>query len=341
MTERLADHTTLGVGGPAAEFVTATSTPDLIAAVDACDAAGEPVLLLGGGSNLLVADEGFPGTVVHIATRGVDAAELPGGGIGVTVAAGENWDAFVARTVAAGWAGLECLAGIPGLTGATPVQNVGAYGADVSQTIARVQVYDRYHRVTMTLSKADCRFGYRDSVFKQDPDHYVVLAVVFRLGVGGESEPLRYAELAHRLGLEPGDRAPVAAVRAAVLDLRAGKGMVRDPADHDTWSAGSFFTNPILTAAEADALPPEAPRYRQPDGTVKTSAAWLISGAGFEKGHGTPPATLSTKHSLALTNRGGATAADILALAREIRSGVEAAFGITLRPEPNLVGCRL
>jgi UDP-N-acetylmuramate dehydrogenase len=341
LTERLADHTTFRVGGPARSFVTARTAADLVAAVTAADRAGEPVLLLGGGSNLLVADEGFPGTVVRIATRGVSVIERTADAVTVCVAAGESWDAFVARAVAQGWVGVECLAGVPGLVGATPVQNVGAYGSDVSQSLVGVEAYDRRGGATRVLTTSDCRFGYRDSVFKRDAGRYVVLSVRFSLGADGLSLPLRYAELAHRLEREPGDRVPVADVRDAVLALRRSKGMVLDDADHDTWSAGSFFTNPVLAAVDAAALPDAAPRFPQADGTVKTSAAWLISHAGFARGYGTPPATLSTKHSLALTNRGGATAADILALAREIRAGVREAFGITLEPEPNLIGCGL
>lgn len=341
MTENLSDYTTFRIGGPAGRFVAVTSSDELVSVVSQCDSEGEPVLLLGGGSNLLVADEGFEGTVVRIATGGEDIIEQPGGGIIATVAAGENWDNFVARTVDDGWGGVASLSGIPGQVGSTPIQNVGAYGAEVSESIFRVQVYDRRAHATVTLSGTDCRFGYRDSLFKHVPDRYVILAVVFRLGAGGRSVPVRYAELAKTLGVSVGDRAPVGELRAAVLDLRRSKGMVLDDADHDTWSAGSFFTNPFLTAEQSRALPDEAPRFPQDDGTVKTSAAWLISHAGFAKGYGTPPATLSTKHVLALTNRGGASAADVLGLAREVREGVRSAFGITLEAEPNLVRCRL
>ncbi|GAA5144474.1 UDP-N-acetylmuramate dehydrogenase [Nocardioides marinquilinus] len=350
---RLADLTTLRLGGPARRLVTATTEADLVAAVAGADAAGEPVLVLGGGSNLVVADEGFAGTVVRVATRGV-TADTDGtdddptcGGVLVTVAAGEDWDALVALAVERGWVGLEALAGIPGAVGATPIQNVGAYGQEVAQTIARVRVYDRHDRAVRTVAAADCGFGYRDSRFKRERhddagSRHVVLDVTFQLTRGELSAPVGYAELARTLGVEVGARAPLAQVRDAVLGLRRGKGMVLDPADHDTWSAGSFFTNPVLPAAD---LPAGAPAWPDPDSPggerVKTSAAWLIQHAGFERGHGSGPARLSTKHTLALTNRGGAGTADLLALAREVRDGVRDAFGVSLVPEPVLVGCSL
>lgn len=341
LTEVLAAHTTLRVGGPANRFEVATTSERLIEIVSECDHGGKPVLVLGGGSNLLVSDDGFPGTVVRVQTRGVEVFEGADGGVTVTVAAGEPWDDFVAHAVAKGWVGVEALSGIPGLAGATPIQNVGAYGQEVADTLARVQVYDRHDHDTYTLEAGACRFSYRNSLFKSVPGRYVVLAVTFAFGVGELSVPIRFGELSRRLGLEPDGRAPLADVRSAVLELRRGKGMVLDPDDHDTWSAGSFFTNPILEPDVAATLPEDAPRFPGPDGTVKTSAAWLIAHSGFSRGHGTPPATLSTKHTLALTNRGGATAADIVDLAREVRAGVEAEFGVTLVPEPVLVGLSL
>jgi UDP-N-acetylmuramate dehydrogenase len=343
----LADLTTLRVGGPARTLLHATTTDALIEAVSSCDAAGEPVLVLGGGSNLLVGDDGFDGTVVRVGTRGVDVdAADRCGGVSLRVAAGEPWDDLVALTVARGWAGVEALSGIPGSTGATPLQNVGAYGQDVAETVATVRTWDRQDRRVVTMANADLEFGYRTSRLKEERfrggPRYVVLEVTFQLVVADLSGPVRYAELARTLGVEPGGRAPTAAVREAVLGLRRGKGMVLDAADHDTWSAGSFFTNPVLGTAEAAALPEGAPRWPMPDGRVKTSAAWLIEHAGFARGHGLPgPASLSTKHTLALTNRGTARAADVLALAREVRDGVRAAFGVTLVPEPVLVGCVL
>ncbi len=347
MSERLADHTTLRLGGPARAFVVASTEAELVAAVAAADEAAEPLLVLGGGSNLVVADDGFAGTVVQVATRGV-AADHEGddptcGGVLATVAAGEDWDAFVALTVDRGWVGVEALSGIPGSVGATPVQNVGAYGQEVAQTVARVRVWDRRRRTVATVAGPDCGFGYRTSRFKTDRidpwgGRYVVLDVTFQLVVGRLGAPVTYAELARTLGVEPGQRAPLDDVRAAVLALRRGKGMVLDDADPDTWSAGSFFTNPVVPAAQ---VPAGAPAWPAGDGLVKTSAAWLIEHAGFARGHGDGRAALSTKHTLALTNRGDAATDDLLALAREVRDGVREAFGITLVNEPVLVGCEL
>jgi UDP-N-acetylmuramate dehydrogenase len=340
--ERLADHTTLRLGGPARSWVRATTEAGLVDAVRRADETGEPVLILAGGSNLVVADDGFPGTVVEVATSGIepdvtDDAPTCGGAV-VKVAAGESWDAFVATAVERGWVGVEALSGIPGSVGATPIQNVGAYGQEVSQTVASVRVWDRRLRGFRTFAAADCGFGYRTSRFKADPTRHVVVEVTFQLRQGALGTPVTYAELATALDVEPGARAPMGDVRRAVLGLRAGKGMVLDPADHDTWSAGSFFTNPVIAA---DRVPEGAPAWPQPDGSVKTSAAWLIERAGFGKGYGDGPARLSSKHTLALTNRGGATTADLLALAREIRDGVEARFAIRLVNEPVLVGCDL
>jgi UDP-N-acetylmuramate dehydrogenase len=343
----LAAMTTLRVGGPATRFVTATTTADVIDAVTDADAAGDPLLVLGGGSNLLVADEGFAGTVVHIATEGIEPESVDYcGGAMVRVAAGQPWDDVVARAVAEGWLGIEALSGIPGSTGATPLQNVGAYGQEVAETIATVRTWDRLEGRIRTVAGADCGFSYRNSRFKGERlrggPRYVVLDVTYQLVVGDLSAPVRYAELANTLGVQLGERVPLAAAREAVLSLRRRKGMVLDAGDHDTWSAGSFFTNPIVDPVEAAALPADAPRWPVPDGRVKTSAAWLIERAGFAKGHGLPgPAALSTKHTLALTNRGTATTADILRLAREVRDGVTTAFGIELVPEPQLVGCAL
>jgi len=340
LAERLADHTTLRIGGPAQTWLEPGTEADLIDVVRTADESGEPLLVLGGGSNVVVADAGFDGTVVHTGgLRGVRADDVAAcSGAFMTVAAGEQWDAFVATTIGAGQVGIEALSGIPGLVGATPIQNVGAYGQEVSQTIARVRVYDRLERRVVTRSAVECHFGYRTSVFKAFPDRFVVLTVSFQFRLGTLSAPVRYAELARTLDIEPGERAPMAEVREAVLALRRSKGMVVDPDDRDTWSAGSFFTNPVVDGALAEGLPAEAPRYPQPDGRVKTSAAWLIEHAGFSRGFGAGLARLSTKHTLAITNRGGATAADVIALAREIRDGVEHAYGVRLVPEPVLVG---
>ncbi|WP_457206991.1 UDP-N-acetylmuramate dehydrogenase [Nocardioides sp. P5_C9_2] len=347
----LRDHTTLRLGGPAREWVRATTEGELVDAVAGADDAGTPVLVLGGGSNLVVADHGFDGRVVEVATRGISAdvedvdQGAVCGGVVVRVAAGESWDDLVATAVERGWVGLEALSGIPGSVGATPIQNVGAYGQEVAQTVASVRVWDRTLRGVRTFAAADCHFGYRHSRFKADPGRHVVLSVDLQLRTGSLSAPVTYAELARTLGVDLHGRAPLAAVREAVLGLRAGKGMVLDDADHDTWSAGSFFTNPFLTAEQAAALPDDAPRWEQPDGRTKSSAAWLIEHAGFGKGYGLDlrggRASLSTKHTLALTNRGGAGTEDLLALAREVRDGVEAAYGVRLVNEPVLVGCRL
>jgi UDP-N-acetylmuramate dehydrogenase len=337
----LADLTTLRLGGPARAVIEATSESLLVDAVRIADEAGDPVLLVAGGSNLVVADEGFDGTVVRILTRGIEVDADDCSGAMVTIAAGEPWDDIVARAITEGWVGVEALSGIPGSTGATPIQNVGAYGQEVSQTIASVRTYDRYDRVIRTIAAADCGFSYRSSRFKAEPQRYVILSVTFQLELGDLGAPIAYAELARALDVEVGERARAAEVREAVLALRRGKGMVLDADDHDTWSAGSFFTNPLLTVDEADALPADAPRFAQPDGTVKTSAAWLIDHAGFAKGHGTGHVSLSAKHALALTNRGGATTNELLSLAREIRDGVRTAYGITLVNEPVLVGCEL
>ncbi|MFZ2502417.1 MAG: UDP-N-acetylmuramate dehydrogenase [Nocardioides sp.] len=340
----LRDHTTLRLGGPAGHFIQAETESDLVAAVQHADEAGEPVLVLAGGSNLVVADEGFPGTVVHVVTRGMtadldDCDTLAScGGVTVTVAAGESWDDFVRHCVEHGWVGVEALSGIPGSVGATPVQNVGAYGQEVADTIASVRTWDRVDRCQRTFAVGDCGFGYRTSRFKADPARYLVLTVTFQLKQGTLSAPIRYAELARSLGVDHLGRAPLQEVRDAVLGLRSGKGMVLDGSDHDTWSAGSFFTNPLLPAEE---VPEGAPAWPQPDGTVKTSAAWLIERAGFAKGYGNERASVSTKHTLALTNRGVARTEDLLALAREVAAGVHAAFGIRLTPEPQLINCEL
>ncbi|MCK1820439.1 UDP-N-acetylmuramate dehydrogenase [Streptomyces sp. XM83C] len=343
----LAPLTTFRLGGPADRLVTAATDADVIDAVREADAAGTPLLVIGGGSNLVIGDKGFAGTALRIATTGFELI-----GTTLELAAGEVWTDAVARTVEAGLAGIECLAGIPGSAGATPIQNVGAYGQEVASTISEVIAYDRREHRTVTLSNADCAFSYRHSRFKADPDRYVVLRVRFELeDAGGLSAPIKYAETARALGVEPGDRVPLAEARETVLKLRAGKGMVLDAEDHDTWSAGSFFTNPILTDEQFDAFRArvrarlgddvEPPAYPAGPGHTKTSAAWLIDKAGFGKGYGSGPARISSKHTLALTNRGSATTEDLLALAREVVAGVRDAFGITLVNEPVTVGVTL
>lgn len=329
----LADHTTLRLGGPANRFVVAGTIDELI---EATRAAGEPVLLLGGGSNLVVGDGGFAGAVIKIATEGwkIDGDQ-------VEVAAGQNWDAFVAAMVGEGYTGLECLSGIPGSVGATPIQNVGAYGCEVADRLVSIECFDRRTGAIVTMTDEDLGFSYRTSVLKGS-DARIVLSVRFALRGDGRSAPIRYPELARMLEVELGKRAPAGRVREAVLELRRGKGMVLDPGDHDTWSAGSFFTNPVVPPATLDALPSDLPRYPA-HGGVKLSAAWLIEHAGFAKGYPGPEGrvSLSTKHTLALTNRGSATTGDLLALAREVREGVRACFGVTLVPEPLLINCAL
>ncbi|WP_205739858.1 UDP-N-acetylmuramate dehydrogenase [Georgenia sp. SYP-B2076] len=369
----LAELTTLRVGGPVREYVEAQTEAELVSAVRAADDAGAALLVLGGGSNLLASDAPFDGVVVRDARRAIDGVgDDACAGASLTVPAGQPWDDVVATAVQEGWMGVEALSGIPGSAGATPVQNVGAYGQEVAETLSSVRVYDRLERRTRMFAVGELGLGYRTSLLKRSladtaagggrtwgpTGRYVVLEVSFQLRLATLSAPVRYPELARTLGIDVGRRVPAADVRAAVLELRRGKGMVLDAADHDTWSAGSFFTNPLMSVAEADALlPADAPRYPVADHTaihqiggsapvvedlVKTSAAWLISHAGFEKGFGLgAPASLSTKHALALTNRGGATAEDLLALARAVREGVRAAYGIELIPEPVLLGAAL
>ncbi|GAA2734276.1 UDP-N-acetylmuramate dehydrogenase [Pedococcus aerophilus] len=347
----LADLTTMRVGGPAARLVTASSTDEVVDAVREVDDADEPLLVISGGSNVVVTDAGFPGTVVRVASDGieVESADLCGG-VMVRVAAGVPWDDLVARAVVEGWSGIEAMSGIPGGTGATPVQNVGAYGQEVAQTIASVRVWDRHEQRVRTFAALDCAFTYRHSIFKAT-SRFVVLDVLFQLIPSELSQPVGYADLARQLDVAVGDRVPLAAAREAVLHQRRRRGMVLDAEDHDTWSCGSFFTNPILSVhhfadlearatARLGADGPTPPRFADPDGNVKTSAAWLIEKAGFDKGFCLPgsSAAISGKHTLALTNRGGATAAEVSALARAVRDGVHEAFGVVLVNEPVLVG---
>ncbi|MGV9978115.1 UDP-N-acetylmuramate dehydrogenase [Micromonospora wenchangensis] len=344
----LAEYTTLRLGGPAARCVTATSADEIVHRVREAHRRDEPVLVLAGGSNVVVGDAGFPGTVVLIRSRGYAVVAEDTDTVTVRVEAGEPWDDLVAATVGNGWSGLECLSGIPGSAGATPIQNVGAYGQEVAERITGVQVYDRAEDRLTTVAAADCGFAYRGSIFKYS-DRWVVLSVDFRLDRSPLSGPVRYAELARSLGVEVGDRVPLAAARDTVLGLRAGKGMVLDPADPDTWSVGSFFTNPVLDRAAYDLLRERAadigepPSWPCPGDLVKVSAAWLIDKAGFAKGHPGPGGTaISGKHTLALTNHSGtARTADLIALAREIRDGVHTRFAVPLHPEPVLVNCTL
>ncbi|WP_372455759.1 UDP-N-acetylmuramate dehydrogenase [Nonomuraea sediminis] len=342
--EMLGAYTTLGLGGPAREFVEARTAEQLVSLVADADRKAIPTLILGGGSNLVVADEGFDGLVIRVATRGV-MIKRDGAQALVTVQAGEDWDPLVARAVEEGWSGIECLSGIPGLVGSTPIQNVGAYGQDVSETIRCVRAYDRRTRQVVDLEARQCGFSYRDSAFKRDLSRHVVLAVTYALDLSEMSGTVAYKELAGRLGVELGESVPAQRAREAVLELRRGKGMVLDPSDPDTRSAGSFFTNPVLqpeAAAELEARAPGHPRWEMPGGAIKVPAAWLIEQAGFPKGYQRGPVRISSKHTLALTNPDGAgTTADLLALAREVRDGVREKFGVTLVNEPVLVGIDL
>ncbi len=341
----LSELTTLRLGGPARRIAEARTQEELVEAVQRADAVAEPLLVLAGGSNVVIADDGFPGTVVRVLTTGIEEV----GDATLKVQAGEPWDAFVERAVNAGLAGVECLSGIPGSVGATPIQNVGAYGQEVSDTITGVRVYDRHAQRVEELGPEECGFSYRSSVFKREPGHWVVLEVTYALDRQPHSRPIRYAELARALNVEIGASAPLVEVREAVLRLRRRKGMVVDPGDPDSVSAGSFFTNPILETADFERLDARVkerlgadvspPRFPEADGRVKTSAAWLVERAGYTRGYGSPgPVALSSKHTLALTNRGGATTAQLLALAREIADGVEREFGVELVPEPVFVG---
>lgn len=348
----LASLTTLRMGGPARRLVTATTEQEVIDTVLAADAAGEPLLILGGGSNVVIGDDGFDGTVLHIATTGV-RHQRTGSGLRLGVAAGHRWDDFVVEACDAGAMGVEALSGIPGSAGATPIQNVGAYGQEVKNTLAWVRVLDRRTGEVSDMPNQCLDLRYRDSLFKRD-HHYVVLSVWFGFpppSAARRSAPVAYDALANALGIAVGETAPLAEVRAAVLQLRRDRGMVLDEGDHDTWSAGSFFTNPLLDAPAFERLTARVaerlgesvtpPRWAAGDGMSKTSAAWLIERAGFTKGYGNGPVGLSSKHTLALTNRGDAKAADLIELAREIRDGVIAAFGVELVPEPVLVGTAL
>lgn len=367
----LAELTTFRVGGPIRDYLATADRAALIDAIKKADEAGTPLLVIGGGSNLLACDEGFEGLVVkdlrseiHIeqtpaSTRAQEEREPAGScpaTCRVTASAGTIWDEFVSRTVDEGLSGLEALSGIPGTVGAAPVQNIGAYGHELGETLLKVRAWDRHKKQEVTLSAEELAFGYRESIIKRSihtgdesgrlwgpSGRWIVLEVTFLLEVSPLSSPVLYRELAKRLGIEQGGRSEARIVRDTVLALRRTKGMVLDPEDHDSWSAGSFFTNPILDQEAADRLPAEAPRFTTADGRVKTSAAWLIDHAGFPKGYSIPGAredgaALSGKHVLALTNRGQASAAEIVELAFKVREGVEERFGVHLVPEPLALG---
>lgn len=332
---RLADHTTFRVGGEASEFFTASSERELIDLVSEADSNSIPVLVLGGGSNILVADSGFSGRVIKVGTKGIDEASDACSGGFITVQAGEDWDGFVRWAIGRGFVGLETLAGIPGTVGAAPIQNIGAYGHEISEVIARVRVFDRTEKRSKTLALADCRFGYRTSLFKEESDRYLILDLAFQMKNGELSLPIQYQELADHLGVALGDRAPLSDVRDAVVAIRKRKGMILDPVDRDTYSAGSFFTNPIVDLSTA---PADAPKWKVSGERVKVSAAWLIENSGIGKGMGKGGAAISSKHVLALTNRDGASASEIYQLAQECKAAVKEKFGIELESEVRLFG---
>lgn len=335
----VAGLTTLRVGPVARRVITCQTTDQIVTTLQTLAGDADPVLVLGGGSNVVVADDLAGLTVVRLANSDV-AIDGPL----LRAQAGADWDDVVVRALGADLGGLECLSGIPGSTGATPVQNVGAYGVEVADSLTRVLLLDRRTFDVRWVAADELGFGYRHSLLKNS-DGALVLEVEFDLDPAGRSAPLRYGELAAELGVAAGERSDPAQVRAAVLRLRAGKGMVLDAADHDTWSVGSFFTNPVVTADQFGRMQADndgpVPHYPADDG-VKLAAGWLVERAGFGKGFpGEGPCRLSTKHALALTNRGGARTADVLALARRVRDGVRDAFGVTLVPEPVLIGCAL
>ncbi|GAC70155.1 UDP-N-acetylmuramate dehydrogenase [Gordonia soli] len=351
-SESLADLTTLRLGGPATSVTRIVDTRALVDEIIQRDAEGERLLIVGGGSNLVISDDGLDGTALVIGTDRVEfGTGRESGRPHVTADAGVNWDDLVAETLDAGYGGLECLSGIPGSAGATPVQNVGAYGVEVADLLRSVQVLDRRTGKLRWVSPGELGLGYRTSSLKHRDDH-VVLAVSFWLNESRQSQPIRYRELAGVTGVGENERTDGSAVREQVLALRRGKGMVLDADDHDTWSAGSFFTNPIVGEDESEAVLARirervgtditVPTYPGPDG-VKLSAGWLIERAGYSRGYPGPasPVRLSTKHTLALTNRGSATTDELLELARDVRDGVADAFGVRLHPEPVLVNCSL
>ena len=338
MTE-LSKYTSFRVGGPATKIVQVSTEAEIIAAIE--EAGDSPILIMGGGTNVLIADKGFDGTVIRISNNSVQAEVDACSGATLTIGAGEDWDTFVQTTIDRGFAGLETLSGIPGTVGAAPIQNIGAYGHEVSEFITRVRTYDRQEKALKTFTNSECEFSYRNSYFKAHPGRYVVIEVQFQIRRGEFSDPITYVELSKKLGIEPGEKASVIATRAAVLELRASKGMLLKNDDHDSWSAGSFFTNPIISQQAADQLPNAAPKWPLIDGRVKVSAAWLIENAGIHKGDELGGARISTKHVLALSNSGNATAADIAELAKRARNQVKEVFGITLEAEVNLVGVEI
>ena len=336
----LAPLTTLEIGGPARYFCEAESEGTLVDSLRWAHAENIPTEILGAGSNVIVSDGGFEGLVIRMITRGF-RVDRDGPLAQVTVAAGEPWDEVVAQTVEQEFAGLECLSGIPGHSGATPIQNVGAYGQEVSKVISSVDVIDRVTGEQCRLTPKQCDFGYRTSRFRRDPSEFVVVAVTFDLIPGGRPT-LRYEQLIETLDAR-GRVPPLTEVREAVLSLRRSKSMVLDPSDPNRRSIGSFFVNPVVRVSDADLIEegePDVgmPRFPGPDGRVKIPAAWLIERSGFTKGFQRGTVGISTKHSLALVNHGGGRAAELIGLARDIRDAVRDRFGIDLRPEPTFLG---
>lgn len=335
----LRDYTSLRVGGEATRFIEVSTEEEIVAAIEA--AGDSPILIIGGGTNILVADSGFDGTVIRVSNNKTESEIDACSGATLTIGAGADWDRFVASTITRGFAGLETLSGIPGTVGASPIQNIGAYGHEVSEFITQVRTYDRQNKAIKTFTNSECQFEYRNSIFKKNPGRYVVISVQFQLRIGQESAPITYLELAKKLGINQGEKALVTDTREAVIELRRSKGMVLDRNDRDSWSAGSFFTNPIVTAQVAASLPADAPRWPTSDGSVKISAAWLIENSGVKKGDTNGGAKISSKHVLALTNAGNATAEDLCVLARQVQRSVLKKFAIELTPEVNLVGVKL
>lgn len=342
----LAPFTTIGIGGPARYFVEVTTSDELEEALDWAATDHNSILILGGGSNLLISDNGFPGLVIRLRLRGV-VVESEDAQVMVKAAAGEEWDPFVSMAVEKGWGGIECLSGIPGSIGATPIQNVGAYGQDVSETIIRVEALDRQSGIVRWLTNEECGFAYRDSIFKREArDRYVILSVTYRMERGGKAS-VRYPELERELS-QRGTERTLAAVRDTVIAVRRRKGMVLDETDSDTRSDGSFFTNPIITAEQLEAFYARAQEHGIAEVNQiplfpaghrwKLSAAWLIERAGFHKGHVHGNVGISSKHTLAIINRGGGTAAEVLELVSAIQARVRESFGVHLVPEPNFVG---
>ena len=333
------DLTSLRVGGPAKKFVEVATESEIIAAIES--AGDAPILIMGDGTNMLVSDDGFAGVFIRISNNALHAEVDACSGATLTIGAGENWDEFVATTIDRGFAGLETLSGIPGSVGAAPIQNIGAYGHEVAEFITRVRTYDRQVKAVKTFTNQECEFEYRNSHFKSHPGRYVVLDVQFNLRKGEFTTPITYQELADKLGIKVGEKAAIHQTRKAVLELRAAKGMLLNPKDQDSWSAGSFFTNPIISHDLSAKLPADAPRWPTEDGRIKTSAAWLIEKSGIHKGDSHGGARVSTKHVLALTNSGNATAREIIELAQVAKRAVQEKFGITLEAEVNLIGITL